>query len=148
MARRIGWLLVLALVVCGSAGSADARGRSHRFPGHHGFRRHHRFFASHVFIAPSVVAPFGPYWEPYWDPYRRPYAYPPVIAAPSAQVYVQLSPSWYACDNPQGYYPYVPQCPGGWRQVAPTPPEAASQQNPSGGSARPRRDASTLLVFL
>jgi hypothetical protein len=77
------------------------------------------------------LGPFwGPYWGPYWGGYWRPYAYgypyayPPVVTVPSTQVYVQPSApaSWYYCDNPQGYYPYVPQCPGGWRAVAPTPP--------------------------
>jgi hypothetical protein len=84
-----------------------------------------------VFIGPGVVVPFGPFWAPYWVPYAHPYAYPPVAVAPPPQVYVQPSPpvsvqppppaSWYYCDNPQGYYPYVPQCPGGWRQVPARP---------------------------
>ena len=26
---------------------------------------------------------------------------------------------WYFCNNPQGYYPNVAQCPGGWQQVMP-----------------------------
>ena len=66
----------------------------------------------------------------YGSPY---YAYPPaVIAVPTAPpVYIQQTPPvvqqnpsgyWYYCNNPQGYYPYVKQCPGGWQQVAPTPP--------------------------
>jgi hypothetical protein len=38
------------------------------------------------------------------------------------QVFVGIAPYWYYCDNPPGYYPYVPQCPSGWRPVAPTPP--------------------------
>ena len=81
----------------------------------------------------------GPFWGPRLGGYRRPslclplwLAYPPVVAAPSTQVYIQPSPqasvqpppaaSWYYRDNPRGYYPYVQQCPGGWRAVAPTPP--------------------------
>jgi hypothetical protein len=84
-----------------------------------------------VFIGPGVVVPFGPFWAPYWAPYAYPYAYPPVVVAPPPPVYVQPSPpvsvqppppaSWYYCDNPQGYYPYVQQCPGGWRQVPARP---------------------------
>jgi hypothetical protein len=82
-----------------------------------------------VFVSPSIVVPFGPYWGPYWGsypyayPYRYPYAYPPVVVQPSPQVSVQPSPPhyWYYCDNPQGYYPYVGRCPGGWRPVSPTP---------------------------
>ena len=68
----------------------------------------------------------------YWGSYAYPYGYPPVVTVPSTQVYVPPSApapaqppplaSWYYCDNPGGYYPYVQQCPGGWRPVAPTPP--------------------------
>ena len=71
------------------------------------------------------IGPFwGPYWGPYWAPYAYPDVYPPVVAVPSTRVYVQPSAPayWYYCDNPRGYYPYVQQCPGGWRAVAPTPP--------------------------
>ena len=33
-----------------------------------------------------------------------------------------LSPSvWYYCNNPEGYYPDVQQCPGGWRTVPASP---------------------------
>ena len=86
-----------------------------------------------VFISPSIVVPFGPWWRPYRGPisyaypytypYAYPYAYPPVVVQPAPQVPVQLPPPqyWYYCDNPQGYYPYVRQCPGGWRAVSPTP---------------------------
>jgi hypothetical protein len=70
------------------------------------------------------MVPFGPYWEPYH--------YPPVVIAPSPRIYVEPlppvvaqppSPSyWYYCEDYQTYYPYVEQCPGGWRPVTPTPP--------------------------
>lgn len=45
----------------------------------------------------------------------RPPVEPPSYAeqAPPAAQY------WYCCQNPAGYYPQVPQCPGGWIQVAP-----------------------------
>jgi len=29
---------------------------------------------------------------------------------------------WYFCTDPEGYYPYVKQCPGGWRKVPAQPP--------------------------
>ncbi|WP_322629104.1 hypothetical protein [Halothiobacillus sp.] len=66
---------------------------------------------------------------------RDPYYYPPqVITVPSSPpVYIQQDEPpvasapqnnyWYYCRNPQGYYPYVKQCPGGWQAVAPQPPE-------------------------
>jgi hypothetical protein len=57
----------------------------------------------------------GPgYWGPgWWGPsYYYPYSAPPVI--------VQRAPAyWYYCQNPQGYYPYIQQCPNGWMQVVP-----------------------------
>ncbi|HEY0524083.1 MAG TPA: hypothetical protein VGD08_11870 [Stellaceae bacterium] len=45
---------------------------------------------------------------PYPDPYQ-----PPVAAGPPP------SPGavYYYCDQPSGYYPYVPSCPSGWRMV-------------------------------
>ena len=63
-----------------------------------------------------------------------PVAYPPVVAVPAAppvyiqrQDVVQVQPQaqasnyWHYCRNPEGYYPYVKSCPGGWQQVAPEP---------------------------
>jgi hypothetical protein len=29
---------------------------------------------------------------------------------------------WYQCRNPEGYYPYVRTCPGGWQRVPAQPP--------------------------
>ncbi len=75
---------------------------------------------------------FYPY--PYYYPY--PYApyYPPVVVAPAQpSVYVeQAAPQqtaapqennyWYYCDKSKSYYPYVKECPGGWKAVEPTAP--------------------------
>jgi len=84
---------------------------------------------------------FGvPYSYPYYPPpYYYPYSYyPPVMAAPSqppvyieqgsAQPAPQQAPTtpenyyWYHCDKPDGYYPYIKECLGGWQKVVPTPP--------------------------
>ena len=129
----MGIIVMLAALLVASAGSSYAWG-GRGFGGFHGgFHRgfhggFHRGF--HGFGGPRIaigvgVGPFwGPYWGPYGYPYAYPYAYPPVVVAPSTQLSVAPPPqgSWYYCDNPAGYYPYVPQCPGGWRPVAPTPP--------------------------
>jgi hypothetical protein len=82
---------------------------------------------------------FGVPWPWYWS-YPAPYPYypyypyyPPVQTAPSSPpVYIeqeQQQPAppqqkyyWYYCSKPRGYYPYVRECPGGWRAVAPQPP--------------------------
>ncbi|MBX3622770.1 MAG: hypothetical protein KF891_22615 [Rhizobacter sp.] len=56
---------------------------------------------------------------PYPNPYEPP---PPWVESPPAPP----TQYWYYCDEARGYYPYVPACPGGWKQVpatpAPTPP--------------------------
>lgn len=86
-----------------------------------------------VFIGAGLAA--SPWWYPYYGypyPYAYPYPYgypaysPPVMAESSPQTYIQQEPPaqqyWYYCQSPQGYYPYVSECPGGWQQVAPQPP--------------------------
>ncbi len=81
---------------------------------------------------------FGsPFYNPYYSsPYYNNYYPPTIVTTPAAPpVYIQQAPQpqqqpsqnlaagyWYYCHNPDGYYPYVKQCPGGWQQVAPTPP--------------------------
>jgi hypothetical protein len=55
------------------------------------------------------------------------YYYPPPAYYPPQPVVVAPQPApptispqaqtWYYCDNPQGYYPYVSSCYSGWRQV-------------------------------
>jgi hypothetical protein len=52
--------------------------------------------------------------------YAQAPATPPVQAAapqPSA------SATWYYCESSKTYYPYVSQCPEGWRSVPATPPQ-------------------------
>jgi hypothetical protein len=41
-------------------------------------------------------------------------------------------PTWYYCSNPQGYYPYIKNCPGGWLTVVPnvTPPSPPPGSTP------------------
>jgi hypothetical protein len=85
-----------------------------------------------VVVGAALAAPFWgyPYGYPY--PYANPYPYgypaysPPVMGDSSPQTYlqqdIQAQQPWYYCQNPQGYYPYVTECPGGWQQVAPQPP--------------------------
>jgi hypothetical protein len=82
--------------------------------------------AGHVRVFVGVGVPF------YYPVAPFPYYYPPVVAVPVAPVnYVeqgqpatgpgQPSGSWYYCDASRSYYPYVKQCPGGWREVSPQP---------------------------
>jgi len=88
---------------------------------------------------PRVVFGFnvGPYWGPYWGPpyyYPAPAYYPaPVVVAPAGPTqYVERaepqqqpqSGYWYYCETSRGYYPYVKDCPSGWKAVPPAPPAA------------------------
>ena len=49
--------------------------------------------------------------------------YYPAGVAEASPAYNESAPQqpyyWYYCQNPQGYYPYVKSCPGGWIQVEP-----------------------------
>lgn len=75
-------------------------------------------------IGVFVGAPLWPWYYP------SPFYYPPVITvpAPPPPVYVEQAPApaatenyWYYCINPEGYYPYVKECPDGWQKVSPRP---------------------------
>jgi len=86
---------------------------------------HHHGPRVGVYVGPA----FGWGWygpAPYYY-----YPYPPVVAVPAAPpTYIEQSPplaqaqsnDWYYCSNPEGYYPYIKQCPGGWQRVASQPP--------------------------
>ncbi|MBI3265029.1 MAG: hypothetical protein HYZ58_18030 [Acidobacteria bacterium] len=122
---RQKWLSIVVILVALLVTSAMPGDAWRGGPGYwHGAR---------VFIRPHIVFPIGPFFAPYWAPY----GYSSVVVTPPPQVYVQpapptsvqpppaqpsAQPSWYYCENPRGYYPYVQQCPGGWQPVAPTPP--------------------------
>jgi hypothetical protein len=77
-------------------------------------------------VGARVFVGVGPVWPWWWAPPVR-YVYPaPVVIQQSPPVYIQQEAPpaeqyWYYCENPRGYYPYVPQCPGGWLKVAPNP---------------------------
>ncbi|HVV64061.1 MAG TPA: hypothetical protein VHC42_01230, partial [Rhizomicrobium sp.] len=36
---------------------------------------------------------------------------------------------WYHCNKPEGYYPYVKNCSGGWEQVPATPDDMRAAPN-------------------
>jgi hypothetical protein len=89
------------------------------------FAWHHR---SHVFVGFNFGFPVwgAPYYAP---PY--PVYYPVAVAPAAPPVYVERSEPaaqqqgmWYYCEQSRGYYPYVTQCPGGWKPVPPAPAPA------------------------
>ena len=65
---------------------------------------------------------------PYWWPS------PPVASAGQSAM-------WVYCQNPEGFFPYVQDCPGGWIPVAPGPPPDEAPQSmpaepaPQGGTS-------------
>ena len=78
-----------------------------------------------VFFGFNIPLWIGPgYWGPGgWGP--APYYYPgPPVVVQQPPAYEQAAPPqaptyWYYCPNPQGYYPYIQQCPNGWMPVVP-----------------------------
>ena len=144
MSKRLRLAVTLAPVLGALAVAVPAQaapppsGSQHHFDGSrrgdfHRFHDHDRFGFGFGFWDPW----WGWGWDPvqYWGypyPYYYPYYYPPYPAyyapppSPPAQAPVQATgappqQSWYYCDNPQGYYPYVTDCSSAWRQVTPTP---------------------------
>ena len=84
------------------------------------------------YYGPGFYSPYSYRAYDYTDPFFRPYyTYPPIVTAPSRPpIYIQQQEPkraqpktnyWYYCQNPQGYYPHIKECPGGWTQVAPQP---------------------------
>ena len=56
----------------------------------------------------------------------------PVIVQPASPVYIEKSENltppgetlgnwWHYCSQSDSYYPYIKECPAGWRQVSPQP---------------------------
>ncbi|MGZ5174895.1 MAG: hypothetical protein ACXWIS_11950 [Burkholderiales bacterium] len=68
------------------------------------------------YVPPIVVAPPAVAQAPAGGPP------PPAMSQPAPQPPTSGQPSmWYHCDSAQRYYPYVPECPSGWRAVPATP---------------------------
>ena len=137
----VGILVILGVLLCLSTlpGYADrgrhgSKGRAYTSHGHRGHGHKGHWHRAHGFhhgvrgprVRVGIGIGLGTFWGPAWGwgPYWPYYAYPPVVIAPSPRVYVEAPPPpvyWYYCENPRGYYPYVSQCPSGWRAVSPTP---------------------------
>jgi len=149
-------LLMTAVLLLGPAGPgvAGERAAGHRgghgaiqgrTGGHQGLRGsgvapHRRFvqghFRGHSGVRTRVFIGSGFWWgAPWWwgGPAYPYYAYPPAVVQEAPPVYTQQAPEppppayWYYCQDPQGYHPYIKECPGGWLTVVPpsnAPPQA------------------------
>lgn len=115
--------LLVLLVSIMTVTNAEAR-RGH---GGHGPR-----VSFGLWLGPGWVGShyYSPFYYPYYPSYYPPE--PPIVIQQQPEVYVQPAPQqdqpvyWYFCKDPQGYYPYVKQCPSGWMKVVPTPPGPGS----------------------
>jgi hypothetical protein len=89
-------------------------GQFHGRPGFHG----HPGLRSTIIVAPG-------YWWYAGNPGFPYYGDPPAVVQEAPPMYVQPGSDpqqpgyWYYCQNSQGYYPYVRECPGGWLTVVP-----------------------------
>ena len=128
----------LLLVILILAGFASATAMAHGRWGHH----HRGGVRFGVVIGAPFVRPWYPppyrYWHgpAYYGP-RYYYAPPPVILTAPPAVYTPPPPVyveradveeeppapapgyWYYCRDPEGYYPTVKECPGGWEPMEP-----------------------------
>ena len=118
------WLVLFATASFNSVALAD-RGHGSAHEGYHG--------GGHSGLVFYFGAPFMyPYYPSYYY-YPYPY-YPQTIVVPNEpQEYIeqgdairQVEPQakyyWYHCNQPEGYYPYIKECPSGWQPVDPIPP--------------------------
>ena len=139
--HRVWSALLLGMFITGMSSLVMAGGG---YRGHGGSGWHSNVGVA-IMIDPFLFMP-GYYPRPYYYPpyyyspyYASPYYYPPAVVTVPAEppVYIergevaepapQASASWYYCADPQGYYPYVEQCPGGWQAVSPRPSTAPDE---------------------
>ena len=95
-------------------------------------------------FGPYYSRPYYPsyYGDPFYYGYPSPYySYPPTVIvrpqqppmyieqgqepqleSPQSSYAPQQDNFWYHCDRPEGYYPYIKDCPQGSQKVVPEPP--------------------------
>jgi hypothetical protein len=121
--------VILLFAFMSSVSILEARGR---FGGH---GHHFGFHGGHSGFHSRIVFGFGAgFWPGYYWGYYPYYWGPPVVGWPYHPPVVTEGPPvdseaaeqqpyyWYYCENPQGYYPYLKSCPGGWIPVVPQVP--------------------------
>ena len=113
-------LKTLALIALLTAW-ALAGGSALAHDGHGGYGGHfhgggHRGHSGVFLGAPTFVWPMYPFPD---------YYSPPVVVVPPPVYIERGQPAGYSyyCTDPQGYYPDVQVCPGGWQPVPAPPPQ-------------------------
>lgn len=122
-------VVIAILLLSGSAISSVAWADRFGHGGGYGHRGGH----GHLGIGVVIGSAWGwPYYPPnYYYPNYYP-AYPGNVIIQSPPIYVEQGavpapPAqvaenyWYFCNSPQGYYPYIKECPAGWQKVVPHP---------------------------
>lgn len=124
-------LFYAVLTISALAVSFNAIGGPHHH--HHGGRHYGGYYRGHpsfgfyfgLPLYPRSYYPYSPYYYPYYPPeiVTVPVEPPVYIERERSVPQTQQLPEgyWYYCSNPEGYYPYIKECPGGWRQVDPIP---------------------------
>jgi hypothetical protein len=123
-------LIVCALITAALAAEPVlARGKGSSGGGHAGGARsgthsggHHHHGRTNVFIGGAFAGPV------LW-PLSGYAGYPVVAVYPHEPLhYIEQSDEtahsgeWLYCEAAQNYFPYVPECPGGWQRIAPPLP--------------------------
>lgn len=121
----------------GDSGGDGDSGGEYEGDQHHDGDGHHRHHHDHIFLGiggfydpwfwggPALYGYRGyGYFTPYYSnpPIARIPAFPPIYVQQRETIKAQPKTNyWYYCQNPEGYYPTIKECPGGWLQVAPQP---------------------------
>lgn len=117
-------MLAFSVMVFSVGVNADHYPRGGRYIGpHHSHSSFGFYFGIPLF--PRPYYPYYPNYYPYYQPQIVPVPVsPPVYIERSAPQSAQQLPAgyWYYCNSPEGYYPYIKECPSGWLQVDPIPP--------------------------
>jgi hypothetical protein len=142
--------LTLATALLGASAICPAQAFQHHersmahgrdFAGAHGINGAHGGWSRpHWYGYGGIYVGGWPWYAPWYYGYAWP-VYPYAdVAVPAPTQYVEMGQApagapanaapaaWYYCANPAGYYPYVKDCPGGWRQVEPQAPQPAPAQ--------------------
>jgi len=117
-------LTLAGYVSCYARGHGHGSGYGHGHGGHYG--GYYPRFSGGIWIGPGW---WGGWPVPLYPSYYRYYpSYAPrVVVQPDRQEYINQSSEmqeedyWYFCRKPEGYYPYIKQCPDGWLKVVPPP---------------------------
>jgi hypothetical protein len=106
----------------GKGGSGGGRSGHHSGAGrsahHSGVHHQARIYAGGLVAAPA----FWPWWN--YPAYQLAGAYPaaPLYYIEQSDEAAAPAGEWLYCDGANAYFPYVIECPGGWRRVSPQVP--------------------------